>query len=290
MSECKEKEYQKPKYEKEIAAVIHEMWTKLGDSTLSLTYLAKIAQYSPFHFDRIFRSLTGIPPRQFLSAIRMEQAKEYLMTTDLPVTEISLRVGYSSFGTFSTRFSRVVGLSPQQFRTYMEQSKLELQRIVGLTQNEQDSVKGGIVGHISCPDSFQGFMCIGLFEKPIPIGKPVMCTVAFEEGRFWLPPVPDGDYYLMATAFTWDEPLGEYFLPRHTLRGKSKEVLQIRGQRMVKEAPPLIRLRKPQFFDPPILISLPVLLEEYLNQEDAIRKRANEKKPTLSLSGNLSIK
>lgn len=91
-------------YLKAVENVIASMWTRLGDSALNLESLAKIALYSPFHFDRIFRSITGIPPRQYLAALRLEQAKEYLLTTDLPITEIGQRVGYSSFGTFSTRF------------------------------------------------------------------------------------------------------------------------------------------------------------------------------------------
>ncbi len=53
------------------------------DDTLPLHAMAEISHLSPYHFARVFRQVTGIPPGEFLSALRLERAKELLLTTDL---------------------------------------------------------------------------------------------------------------------------------------------------------------------------------------------------------------
>src|ERR1044072_6247332 len=82
------------------------------DEALTLEDLAEVAIISPFYFDRIFRQITGIPPCQFLSALRMEAAKRLLLTSSLSVTDVCFEVGYNSLGTFTTRFTQLVGLPP----------------------------------------------------------------------------------------------------------------------------------------------------------------------------------
>src|SRR4051794_801763 len=83
---------------------------------LTVDDMARSAMFSKFHFSRIFRRVTGVSPGRFLSAIRLQEAKRLLVTTSLNVADISLRVGYTSVGTFSTRFTRSVGLSPTRYR------------------------------------------------------------------------------------------------------------------------------------------------------------------------------
>lgn len=253
--------------------VIKTMWRKLDDSQLTLQLLAKVAMYSPFHFDRIFRSITGVPPRQFLAAIRLEQAKDYLLTTDLPITEIGQRIGYSSFGTFSTRFAKLVGISPQKFREHVEVRIADLKEHSAEILHRETGKPAGISGQVSLPQPFEGIICVGLFRKPIPIGKPVACTMLFEEGSFWLPPVADGTYYLMSTAFRWDEPTREFFLPRKTVRGRSKGAIKISNGRATGNTS--IELRPPKPYDPPILISLPLLITEFLDKADRLQRKAN---------------
>jgi AraC family transcriptional regulator len=260
-------------YRQMVAQVIKTMWSKLDDPALTLESLAKVAMYSPFHFDRIFSAVTGIPPRQFLAAIRLEQAKEYLLTTDLPITEIGQRIGYSSFGTFSTRFAKLVGVSPQKFREHVESRIDDLKEHYKEIVKRQTGKSAGISGRVTLPQPFEGIICVGLFRKPIPMGKPVVCTMLFEEGSFWLPPVADGTYYLLSTAFRWDEPLEEYFLPRNTLRGRGSRAIRIVNGRTTADIH--IQLRPRMLFDPPILISLPLLIAEFLDKTDNLRRKAN---------------
>jgi AraC family transcriptional regulator len=79
------------------------------DNTLPLYAMAEIAHLSPYHFARTFRQVTGIPPGEFLGNLRLQRAKELLLTTDLSASEVCFEVGYASLGTFTTRFTQLVG-------------------------------------------------------------------------------------------------------------------------------------------------------------------------------------
>src|SRR5258707_14891588 len=93
-----------------VERVISAMHQRL-DEDFSLEEMANLAYMSPFHFNRIFRQLTGVPPCQFMSALRLESARRLLLTTQLSVTDVCFEVGYSSLGTFIRRFTDLLGLS-----------------------------------------------------------------------------------------------------------------------------------------------------------------------------------
>lgn len=83
---------------------------------LDLRAVAARAGYSRYHFVRLFRRAYGETPGQYLSRRRIERAKELLRAANLTVTEICLLVGFTSLGTFSTRFKGQVGMTPTEFR------------------------------------------------------------------------------------------------------------------------------------------------------------------------------
>src|ERR1043165_1350755 len=98
-----------------VERVIRTMHERLHEP-LTLQEMSRIAYISPYHFNRIFRQITGIPPNQFLYALRLETAKRLLLTTDTNVTDVCFDVGYTSLGTFIRRFTGLVGVSPNRFR------------------------------------------------------------------------------------------------------------------------------------------------------------------------------
>jgi AraC-like DNA-binding protein len=83
---------------------------------LDLERLAAEAGYSRFHFSRAFRDAFGETPRHYLTRRRIERAKDLLRSANLTVTEICFLVGFSSLGSFSARFSELVGVSPTEYR------------------------------------------------------------------------------------------------------------------------------------------------------------------------------
>lgn len=83
---------------------------------LDVEQLARGALMSSGHFSRQFKLAFGEAPYSYLMTRRIERAMSLLRTTDLTVTEICFAVGSSSLGTFSTRFTELVGVSPSAYR------------------------------------------------------------------------------------------------------------------------------------------------------------------------------
>jgi AraC-like DNA-binding protein len=84
---------------------------------LTVERLAKMAGLSTFHFIRAFSAAFGETPHQYLRSRRIERAKDLLVTTMLPVTEICDQIGFQSLGSFTTLFRRLTGESPAEFRS-----------------------------------------------------------------------------------------------------------------------------------------------------------------------------
>jgi AraC-like DNA-binding protein len=83
---------------------------------LDLDRLAAQAGFSKFHFARAFKGAYGETPANYLTRRRVERAKDLLRAANLTVTEVCMLVGFSSLGSFSTRFSELVGVSPRAFQ------------------------------------------------------------------------------------------------------------------------------------------------------------------------------
>lgn len=86
------------------------------DQPVTLHEMAEQAALSPNHFLRTFKALFQQTPHQYLLQQRLQRAAHLLTTSTLSVTEIALTVGFASLGTFSWRFRRAFGLSPEQYR------------------------------------------------------------------------------------------------------------------------------------------------------------------------------
>jgi AraC family transcriptional regulator len=91
------------------------MQARLSDD-ISLDELAAEARLSPFHFARMFKQSLGVPPRVYLTRLRMERACELLALTDLPVTEVAQEVGYSSNQVLARVFVKHRRMSPIEYR------------------------------------------------------------------------------------------------------------------------------------------------------------------------------
>src|SRR6184192_3219945 len=160
-----------------VERVIQTMHTHLHE-VLTLEDLASVACLSPSHFHRVFCRLIGIPPGEFLSALRFQAARRLLVTTSLIVTDICFEVGYTSTGSFTTRFTHLVGLSPRLLRQRahaFEPLPIEQAEPFPKTPSGMP-MKNALLGRISAPATFRGTIYVGLFPSPIPQGKPVCCT------------------------------------------------------------------------------------------------------------------
>jgi AraC-like DNA-binding protein len=93
---------------------------------LDIEALARDAHMSAGHLSREFRQAFGEPPYAYLMTRRVERAMALLRRGDLSVTEVCFEVGCSSLGTFSTRFTELVGMSPSAYRRDVEPADAEL--------------------------------------------------------------------------------------------------------------------------------------------------------------------
>nr|WP_253945566.1 AraC family transcriptional regulator [Nocardioides sp. zg-DK7169] len=83
---------------------------------LVLDDVARVAGMSKFHFLRSFATTYATTPAAYLAERRIERAQDLLRATNLTVTEVCHAVGYTSLGSFSSRFSAIVGESPSAFQ------------------------------------------------------------------------------------------------------------------------------------------------------------------------------
>jgi AraC family transcriptional regulator len=71
---------------------------------------------SYFHFSRAFKQSMGMTATNYIAGRRIERAKRMLEETELPISEIALRSGFSSQSHFTTAFRRLAGATPKAFR------------------------------------------------------------------------------------------------------------------------------------------------------------------------------
>ena len=83
---------------------------------LDVEGLARGAHLSAGHLSRAFKAAYGESPYSYLMTRRIERAMTLLRRGDLTVTEVCFAVGYGSLGTFSTRFTELVGMPPSAYR------------------------------------------------------------------------------------------------------------------------------------------------------------------------------
>jgi len=103
------------KYKSQIKDAVHFI-RKNYVTKIKLKQISKSAALSMFHFSRIFKTVTRMTPFEYVTRRRIARAKELLLMTDVPITEISFDIGFESMTTFSNLFKKRVGMSPSEFR------------------------------------------------------------------------------------------------------------------------------------------------------------------------------
>ncbi len=96
------------------------------DRPLDVEDLAAGVHMSAGHLSRRFRAAYGESPYSYLMTRRIERAMSLIRRGDLSITDICFQVGFSSLGTFSTRFSQLVGMSPRAYRDALADGEHDL--------------------------------------------------------------------------------------------------------------------------------------------------------------------
>src|ERR1041385_8592796 len=227
---------------------------------LSLRSLAKIGFASPYHFTRTFRNVTGVPPRHFLSALRLDAARSMLLHTRSKVIDICYDVGYSSVGTFTRRFTGSFGVSPRQLRALAQSPRHAIPDRQSLpSSHTRLATSIGCSGHVLVPEDFKGIVCVGLFATPIPQSKPLACTIAASNGSYQMQDAPQGKSFLFALGMELPIRARDCFCHDSVLRAGGQAV-RISGDNVSGDTD--LVLRAPLPTDPPILLFLADLMQK----------------------------
>lgn len=237
-----------------VERVIQAMHERLNEP-FSMQAMARVAFVSPYHFNRMFRQITGIPPSKFLYALRLEAARRLLLTTRLSVLEVCYEVGYNSLGTFTRRFGDLIGTSPTRLRSMARYPAHESFDKVKVDLNR--SSRRCLYGEISAPPDFCGQIFIGLFPSQIPQGAPSACALLNQSGQYQISRVPDGNFFLFAAGISSSQDPMDYLHYESALRAGG-QAIRIDDGRI--DGDTTLTLRLPTIFDPPILMTFPALL------------------------------
>ncbi|YCK39905.1 helix-turn-helix transcriptional regulator [Actinomadura sp. ATCC 39365] len=238
---------------------------------LELRDHAQTAHMSLFHFHRTFRTITTTTPGRFFTALRISEAKRMLVRTSTSIVDVSISVGYSSLGTFTSQFTRLVGLSPGRFRSlarkFADVPVIELMNINSAPQPD------GTAFHLECwvrerPDLTHGLTVIGLFPSHIAQTRPISCTVITSPGPVLIP-VSRSPARVVASAISMAV---EATVEQVLMETPEASIYIGRGSDVtLGDQTPLevvyIQPRKRQLTDPPLLTAFPLLTQEDISPE-----------------------
>lgn len=233
---------------------------------ITLHEIASEVFVSPFHFSRIFARDTGVTPGRYLTSIRLFEAKRLLLTTSLTVSDIVCSVGYSSVGTFTTRFTQSVGMTPTQYRDpevsdllvavspdfHQLPSLEELRRAGKSCVAVRPAMGGAIAGVLQLPPGIgPANVLVGVFADSIPQCGPVAFTALPNVGstEIALNNVPAGEWTVIAAA----ERAGGRSAPGDVYIGRLRKPVSVTAGRVTRIA---MRMRKVEPTDVPIAITL----------------------------------
>jgi AraC-like DNA-binding protein len=111
---------------------------------LDVAEIARAALMSPAHFSRQFREAYGESPYSYLMTRRIERAKALLRLGELSVTEVCLAVGCTSLGSFSSRFTELVGETPTAYRASDHSALISLPGCVAKELTRPTRIPSGI--------------------------------------------------------------------------------------------------------------------------------------------------
>ena len=217
--------------------------------------LSEHLAYSPSHLTRVFTSVVGTSPMDYLSAWRLHEAKHLLITHRLGVAETCYEVGYTSVGTFSRRFLRDVGTPPGALRRIADRVAERTQPAVSLLV----PAVGRIRIRLDIPDKMRRtlgpapYQWVGTFPRPVPSGLPMSGTLRRHIDEVELPVVP-GAPWILATIFPDGADVHEQLAPTSPL------VARLRVSEEPVPGPVTLPVRAALPWDPAVLVALAAMV------------------------------
>lgn len=211
----------------EIERVVSGIRVGYGEE-LTLAQLSVMARLSPFHMARVFREETGLPPASFLTAVRLEEARHRLLHSSDSVADIAVQCGYSSISSFTTRFTKVVGVSPGRYRRLQS---LGAEAVDFVAAQDTPVAYGSVLGRVERADGldhepvYVAAFAVGKGVGTCPLPRSARCRrVERSAGPWCIPHVPEGRWIVQAVSRS----VGTG--PRSIVIGTSRPLRLVRGQ------------------------------------------------------------
>ncbi len=195
----------------------HYLRTRFRDRVTVGDLSAHLA-YSPSHLTRVFTSVVGTSPMDYLAAWRLHEAKRLLIAHRLGVAETCHEVGYTSVGTFSRRFLRDVGTAPGALRRIADRVAERTLPAVSLLAPAAARFRI----RLDVPEEMRRalgpapYQWVGTFPRPVPSGLPTSGTLRRHIDDVELPVVP-GSPWILATVFPDGASVHEQLAPTSPL-------------------------------------------------------------------------
>jgi len=211
--------------------------------------------YSPSHLTRVFTSVVGTSPMDYLAAWRLHEAKQLLINHRLGVAETCHEVGYTSVGTFSRRFLRDVGTPPGSLRGIADRVAERTQPAVSLLV----PAAGRIRIRLDIPEEMRRtlgpalYQWVGTFPRPVPSGLPTSGSLRRHIDEVELPVVP-GSPWILATIFPDGADVHEQLAPTSPL------VARLHVPAEPVPGPITLPVRAALPWDPAVLVALAAMV------------------------------
>lgn len=231
-----------------------------SDRRVPLGDVAEHVAYSPWHLVHAFRDDLGVSPGRYLTSWRFQRAKQLLVATDAKVVDVCNAVGCESLGSFTSRFTADVGVSPTAFRRLPDLLATNPPR--PLSRPGVGARASMVTGRVSVDaDALAALggrasVYVGLFARHVASGAPVSGALLPEPGPFSLGGVPVGWWWLLAAALPATADPAAQLLPAFAVVGAT-------GPLRVGEPPTRqradIHLGVAGPWTPPVVVALPPL-------------------------------
>jgi len=234
--------------------------TANADRRITLHDVADHVSYSPFHLARLFQRQVGVPPGQYLAAQRFQLAKQILITRDDTVLDICYAVGFSSVGTFTSRFRSAVGVTPSQFRRLPDRIGAPRAPIMIAGPAGDGAVVSGTIRLSAAAAAVAGSspsVYVGVFPRRDPRGIPVTGALLADTTDYLLTGIPPGTYWVLASALPVHADGLSQLVPQRTVGGGAPQPIRAGPANLVH--------RRDLFLDvsadwaPPVVVALPAL-------------------------------
>jgi AraC family transcriptional regulator len=219
---------------------------------------ARAASLSPYHFHRVFKNVTGVTPGRFLTSLRLAEAKRLLLCSTMSATYIGQSVGYLSSGTFTTQFTRLVGLPPRKFRVAGRAlGGVPVADVLGQHLRDGPNRPGCVTVRVGPrPGEDPGWVALAAFRMAVPQERPIACAGVMAGDTVTLSGL-DGARFLLAFSLPPSGTVRQVLTASCDTHGLYVAHADLPALPGVAEVH--VELRRPTPFDPPLLLAVPLL-------------------------------